>query len=122
MGRNALAEFTEFVLEQLADLPEVVSKRMFGGVGLYQAGTFFAVIDDQTLYFKVDDTTRPTYEAAGMGPFQPTPQQTLKSYYQVPVEVLEDAELLTDWARQAVQVALAVNQKPARRKQSSPRS
>jgi TfoX/Sxy family transcriptional regulator of competence genes len=38
----------------------------------------------------------------GMQPFRPNPRQTLKSYYEVPVDVLEDHEQLTVWARQAV--------------------
>ncbi|MCH8922177.1 MAG: TfoX/Sxy family protein [Planctomycetes bacterium] len=38
----------------------------------------------------------------GMGPFRPNKKQTLKSYYQVPVELIEDAETLCQWARKAV--------------------
>ncbi|MEW6248677.1 MAG: hypothetical protein AB1555_18485 [Nitrospirota bacterium] len=32
-----------------------------------------------------------------MKPFRPNKQQTLKNYYQVPVDVLEDAERLAEW-------------------------
>ena len=41
---------------------------MFGGVGLYHRGVFFGIIAGDTLYLKVDDTSRREYESAGMGP------------------------------------------------------
>ena len=59
-------DFLEFVLDQLAGLPSLSSRRMFGGIGIYQAATFFAVIDEGRLYFVTDDASRSYYEAAGM--------------------------------------------------------
>jgi TfoX/Sxy family transcriptional regulator of competence genes len=38
---------------------------MFGGVGLYSGTSFFGVVDNDTLFFKVDDATRPKYRNAG---------------------------------------------------------
>ena len=65
--------FRQFVLEQLARATTGVRARnMFGGVGIYSSDLFFALIDEDTVYFKVDDTTRPDFEARGMGPFRPT--------------------------------------------------
>ena len=52
------AAFLQYVLEQLERLGAVSSRRMFGAVGLYRDDVFFAIIDDDTLYFKVDDSTR----------------------------------------------------------------
>jgi DNA transformation protein len=37
-----------------------------------------------------------------MKPFRPNSKQTLKTYYAVPVEILEDAQQLADWASQAI--------------------
>ena len=37
-----------------------------------------------------------------MSPFQPNPRQTLTSYYEVPADVLEDAETLVTWAQAAL--------------------
>ncbi len=97
------ASFLDFVIEQLAAVRDVHHKRMFGGVGLYAGDVFFAVIDNDTLFFKVDDATRPAYEAAGMGPFAPIPgSPPMRGYYQVPPSVLEDADALADWARDAI--------------------
>ncbi len=112
-------DFREFVLEQLAPSGRVTSRSMFGGVGLYLDGLFFALIDDDTLYFKADDSTRPRYEKAGSKPFCPFPDRPEQpmGYWQVPAEVLEDSEELALWAREAMGVALAKRRKgPARRR------
>ena len=58
------AGFRSYVLEQLGRvLSNVRSRSMFGGVGIYSGDLFFALIDDDTLYFKVDDSTRPGFVA-----------------------------------------------------------
>ncbi len=93
--------FKDFVLDQLRDLQGLTCRTMFGGHGLYCLGTFFGIIHRGRLYFKTDEDTRTQYRDRGMGPFRPTPKQTLTSYYEVPVDVLEDAEALTAWAARA---------------------
>ena len=99
-------EYVEYVLDQLSCLGPIAHKRMFGGVGLYFDGLFFGLIDDDIVYFKVDDITRRRYEAARTKPFQPGgegPSQS--SYYSLPVNVLEDLDQLKAWASEAVEVA-----------------
>ena len=99
--------YREFVLEQLGRVRPVTARRMFGGVGLYADDAFFALLDNDTLFFKVDDTTRPEFEAAGMKPFQPFGEGTkpMNGYYEVPADVLERGERLAVWMRQAIDVA-----------------
>lgn len=111
--------FQAFVVEQLGKvLPDVRARRMFGGVGIYAGPAFFALIDDDVLYLKVDDTNRADFESRGMGPFQPYGEggETMQ-YYQLPVDVLEDPEELSRWAGKAVGVA----QRKKQRKPSSRR-
>lgn len=99
--------FRDYVVEQLGGLGGVTVKRMFGGAGLYHHGVFFAVIDDDQLFFKVDDLTRPRYEAAGSGPFTPMPDREapMRGYYEVPAAVLDDRDEIVAWAREALEVA-----------------
>lgn len=94
--------FKDFVLDQLTDLRGVTARAMFGGYGLYCGTTFFGIIHKGRLYFKVTKTTLPRYKAQGMKPFRPNTKQTLKSFYELPIDVLEDAEALTQWATQAI--------------------
>ncbi len=95
--------FKDFVLDQLADLSGVTARAMFGGYGLYRNTTFFGIIHRDRLYFKVTKITLPRYKAQGMKPFRPNAKQTLKSFYEVPIDVLEDAEALTQWATEAAE-------------------
>jgi DNA transformation protein len=106
--------FKEFVLDQLRDLRGVDCRAMFGGHGIYLDGVFFGILHRGRLYFKTDPASRPAYEARGMQPFRPNPKQTLKSYYEVPPEVLEDADQLAAWARQAL--SCQFSEKPQRRR------
>ena len=111
-------EYLQYVLEQLDSLRGVVSRRMFGGAGLYQDDVFFGLLFRDTLYFKVDDTNRADYESRGMGRFQPYPDKPYLSftYYEVPADVLEDREELTSWARRSIAAALtAAAEKRARK-------
>lgn len=99
--------FRSFVLEQLArTTPSVRGRAMFGGVGIYSGELFFALIADDTVYFKVDDTNRPDFEARGMGPFRPMGAAgEVMQYYAVPEDVLEDPEMLQPWVAGALAVA-----------------
>jgi len=101
-------EFLAYVLEQLALLGQVTSRRMFGGVGLYADGLFFGLIDADAVYFKVDDSNRADYQQRGSKPFVPVADkpEVSMSYFDVPAEVLDDAEELQRWARKSVAVAL----------------
>jgi DNA transformation protein len=103
------ASFKDFVLDQLHQLDDLTCRRMFGGYGLYQNGVFFGIIHQGRLYFKTDRTTCQAYIQCGMEPFRPNPKQTLKSYYEVPVDILEDDAQLLLWAQQAVACQLAAD-------------
>ena len=93
--------FKDFVLDQLNGLPGVTCRAMFGGYGLYCGSVFFGIVHTGRLYFKTTATTAPRYCRHEMKPFTPSANQTLNMYYEVPVDVLEDAGELTRWAQEA---------------------
>jgi len=97
--------YRDFVLEQLGRVAPVTAKRMFGGVGIYSQGLFFALIAEDRLYFKVDDTTRPDFERLGMEPFRPFGEDSAMGYYEVPADVVEESVQLAAWMRKAIYVA-----------------
>lgn len=99
------ADFKDFVLDQLRRLGAVRARAMFGGYGLYRDEAFFGIVHDGRLFLKTDERSRTTYEEWGMGPFRPNARQTLKTYYEVPVDVLEDDEALAAWASRALAAA-----------------
>jgi len=90
--------FKDFVLDQLSELQGLTCRAMFGGYGLYRRETFFGIIHKGRLYFKVTETTVARYKTQGMKPFRPNTKQTLKSFYEVPVDISEDSAYLTEWA------------------------
>jgi len=107
--------YRSFVIEQLEQIFPITAKNMFGGVGLYAHEYFFALMAGDRLYFKVDDTNRPDFEAVGMGPFQPYGDGRAMQYYEVPVDVLEDVDALGLWAEKAVAVARNAGRRKKRR-------
>src|SRR5688500_13788898 len=94
--------FKDFILDQLRDLPGLECRAMFGAHGLYSHDTFFAIIHKGQLYFKTTPATVGNYTSRNSRPFKPSPKQTLKTYYEVPAEILDDRERLTAWARDAL--------------------
>jgi DNA transformation protein and related proteins len=101
--------FQAFVVDQLSRVVQRVrAQRMFGGVGIYSGEVFFALIADDTLYFKVDDSNRADYDARQMEPFRPYGYEgEVMQYYQVPDDLLEDVEALRPWAEKALAAAAA---------------
>jgi DNA transformation protein len=111
------ATYRAFVLERLQRaLPDVRARNMFGGVGIYAGTTFFALIGNDVLYFKVDERTRGDFEARGMRAFRPFGEGgEVMQYYEVPVDVIEDTDLLREWATTAVSVGRKSKQRKAKR-------
>lgn len=88
------------------------ARNMFGGVGIYAGDHFFALVDDDVLYLKADDTNRPDFERAGMGPFRPFGDGgEVMQYYEVPADVLEGGDELAAWVEKAIDVARRARKK-----------
>ena len=98
--------FVEFVCDQLEGLDGVVHRSMFGGYGIYCGSMFFGIAYRGRLFFKTNEATREKYVGWGSEPFQPNAKQTLKSYYEVPEDAIDDVERLLALAEEALDVAM----------------
>lgn len=101
-------EYADHILELLEPINALSSGRFFGGTGLKCDSVQFAMLMGNSLFFVVDNSTRPKYEEKGMGCFwYRTKKKTVnvKKYYEVPGELLEDQGELLAWARESIQVA-----------------
>lgn len=109
--------YRAFILEQLARVvPEIRGRGMFGGVGVYSATTFFALMDNDVLYFKVDDSNRRDFEKLRMPPFRPFGEGgEAMQYYEVPADVIEDLDALRTWADKALAVARRAKARKAKK-------
>ena len=93
--------YHDHVLELLAPIDGITTGRMFGGVSFRHDRTMFGFIDkNSTLYFKVDDSNRDAYVAAGSTALG-NGRMTMP-YYEVPAEVLEDPAACLEWAHAAI--------------------
>jgi DNA transformation protein and related proteins len=99
--------FIAHILDQLGGLGPVSARAMFGGYGLYLHGVMFALVTEDTLYFKTDARNRDAFEAAGTGPFvyEIKGRKVAMSYHEAPAEALENAEALVELARGAYAAA-----------------
>jgi DNA transformation protein len=100
-------DYTSYVLDCLAAarVGPVTRERLFSGSGLRIDGELFGVILRGTLYFVVDDQTRPRFVEAGMGPFtysRKTVQRKIERWYELPEDVLLDPSDLRDWVHAAL--------------------
>lgn len=97
--------YLAFVQERFGAIVDADYRNMFGGIGIFEDGTMFALITgEDELFFRVDDATRPGFEDAGSSQFLRMP------YFSVPAEALEDEGALTA----LIEDALAASKRAAR--------
>jgi DNA transformation protein len=114
MAAGLGSELAEHVMELLAPLGAIDAKRFFGGIGIRQEAVLFAMIMDETLYFRVDAESRPRYEAAGCQAFTydtKTGSRAIEGFYTAPEDLFDEPSEMRDWARGAVAAALRVKAK-----------
>ena len=107
---KAKSDYVDYIVDKLAGLGDVHSRAMFGGYGIFHEGLMFALISDDVLYFKVDDTNREMYEKAGSNKF---PHGI--SYWEVPTEIFEEQAKLYEWAEISIDIAKAKAKKKKKR-------
>lgn len=112
-------EFVQHVIETMGRFGPVETKPMFGGWGLYHEGVFFALVFDDTLYFKTDAENRTDFDARDLEPFvfhQKDGDTITTSYCRAPEEALETLDAMADWARKGYAAALRAASKKKPRK------
>jgi len=116
--------YAEFLRELLAPLGHVSLRRMFGKTGVFCDGVMFAMVTDNTLYFRVDDHNREIFKEAESSP----PLNYAKggamidlSFWRVPERLFAEPDELIAWARAALAAAhrVAVKREPATPKRQS---
>ena len=100
----------------MAGFGAVTIRSMFGGAGVYHDGVMFALVDDEVLYLKVDESSRAAFEVENLPPFaySKKDQKIDMSYFRSPERCMDDADEMAKWCRVAYGVALkaAAKKKP----------
>ena len=97
---NVSPEYLNFVMEKMSPVGDIKSRAMFGGYGIFHEGLMFALISEDILYFKVNESNRDMYQKAHSKPF---PHGI--SYWEVPTDVLEENARLHEWAKISMEIA-----------------
>ena len=111
--------FVEHVVETMRLFGLVSARSMFGGWGLYHDGAFFALILDEVLYLKADDTNDAEFDARGLEPCvypMKSGESITMRYRRAPEDALESAEVMARWAKSAYGAALRAKAKPRPRR------
>lgn len=92
----------------LGFMPELKIKRMFGGAGVWSCDLMFALIIDDELFFKVDEQSRPLFEAEGCGPwtYERAGESRDMGYNRAPDVIWDDPDEARGWADIAFAAAL----------------
>ena len=111
--------FAEFLREHLTPLGRVTLRRMFGKSGVFCDGVMFAMVTENTLYFRVDDENRATFEEArSFPPLNYAKKGALidLSFWRAPERLFDEPDELVTWAR----LAMAAARRVAARRGASP--
>ena len=107
-----------FLVDELAPLGTIKSRRMFGGATLYCDGTVFALLADDALFLKADAELAPRFAAAGLPQFTydtKDGRNVSMTYWKAPEAVFDDNDELLDWCRQSLAAARRIEAaKPVR--------
>jgi DNA transformation protein len=96
--------FLDQIAELLASLGHVTARKMFGGASLYCDGTIFAIVEDDVLYFKGDETSKRRYEDEGLKQFDYEGKTGPVSmpYWRAPERLFDEQDEMLEWAREAL--------------------
>ena len=99
-------EIGETLIKTLSVVGDVNGRKMFGGFGIFTEDAMFALVSSKgEIHFKVDDSNRAKYEAAGSLQFHKMP------YYQLPEAIFQNDDELFAWAKESMAIARASKNK-----------
>jgi DNA transformation protein len=113
--------FAGFLREQLAPLGHVAMRRMFGKTGVFCDGLMFAMVRDDTLYFRVDEHNRTAFKEAEAFPplnYEKGGAAIDLAFWRAPERLFDEPDELVTWARVALGAARRV---AAKRERTAPR-
>lgn len=98
-----ISPYCGYIVDLLSVYGNITARKMFGGYGIYQNGIIVGIIAEDELYFKVDESNQSDYEEFFSEAFVYNKQGKMvsMSYWKVPLEVLEDENMLSSWLRKS---------------------
>ena len=113
--------FAEILREHLSPLGRITLRRMFGQTGVFSDRVMFAMVADDTLYFRVDDLNRAAFKDAEAFPplnYEKGGRLIDLAFWRAPERLLDEPEEMVAWARLALAAARRV---AAKRERAAPK-
>jgi DNA transformation protein len=92
------------LFESKLDILDINSKKMFGGIGIFSEKIMFSLIYDGVLYFRSTKDIACKYSNDSFQ-FQHPSRDSKMPYWSVPKQILDDEQILSDWAFDAFSLA-----------------
>ena len=94
---------SDLLAEKLEPLGDVTCRKMFGGYGIFESGTMFALVNAAGVaHLKVDESNVKKFIDAGSQKHGKMP------YYSIPDHVLASTRSLRNWAKHSLAIAKSV--------------
>lgn len=109
---------SDFYKDLFETFGSIKTRKMFGTLGIYCDGLFFAIIADNELWLKADDFTLATFEEVGAEQYVYTLQKkpVVLPFYKAPEEIFDDEDSLRLWTQRALEAALRNRKQPKKTK------
>ena len=115
--------FQDLLAELFEPVGGVSFRKMFGGIGIFREGIMFALVADDALYLKADETTTADFKAEGCGPFvhDGKDKPHVMPYWRLPERLYDEPDEFRDWALAAFGVAERSKEKKPKKKKAARR-
>ncbi|MGD9853013.1 MAG: TfoX/Sxy family protein [Nitrospirales bacterium] len=99
----------DYLHEVFGQFGSIQPRRMFGGDGIFHKGLMFALVADDVLYLKSDETIVSHFEERELEQFEyeKNGKGFRMSYYMAPEEIFDDPEIAKVWAARSYAAAFA---------------
>jgi DNA transformation protein and related proteins len=107
-----------------APVGRVTFKNMFGGAGVYLKGLCIAIIFDDMIWLKADESTIPAFQKAGSRAFsyeKKSGEVSVMSFWLIPDKCFDDEEELKHFATLAENAAMRALQRKLIKKPKAPK-
>src|SRR5215467_11769677 len=102
------AGFREYLFDLLTPLGKIETRPFFGLAGIKVDGAMVGFVQDEKIFLRTDEKSRPAYIDEGGRPltFEQGGETIVTSYYTIPDRLYDEADELLSWVRTARAAAL----------------
>lgn len=91
---------TKLLTDKLSQLSGILSKKMFGGFGIFHDGKMFGLVNSKgEIYLKSDASIQAKFEEHGLHQYGKMP------YFSLPDHIFNDSEKLMVWAKESIDIS-----------------